>query len=58
MICYRDKTFCPFADCANFATCDRAYNNKVQAGAVRWWGSENAPVMLLVEIPGCYENTR
>lgn len=55
MICYRDKTFCPFSECANFETCDRAYTQEVQGDAVKWWGSEGAPVALWASEPGCYQ---
>lgn len=44
MICYKDRTFCINENC----TCgpDRKYTEKVQLEAEKWWGSDNAPVMV------------
>lgn len=44
MISYRDMAFCSRADCANFSTCERALTDEVRQDAIRWWGSEDAPI--------------
>lgn len=53
MICYLDKTFCPFSECAQFAFCPSAYSDEVKADAVKRMG-EQAPVSLYVDAPGCF----
>lgn len=55
MICYRGQTYCPFSECTNFSTCDRALTDEVEADAVRWWGSENAPISVYGEKPECFD---
>lgn len=55
MLCYKDKTFCPFTACREFATCDRAYTDAVREDAVRWWGSGDAPIALWSSEPRCYD---
>ena len=52
MMCFRDRTFCNAEHCANFVGCDRAYDEKQQVAAKRWWneGCEGeAPVSLYSE---------
>ncbi len=58
MICYRDKTFCPFSECANFNKCPDALTDEVQEQADKWWegwscGGET-PISKDVEPPECY----
>lgn len=54
MICYKDKTWCNhFKDCLNGHKCDKAYTEKVQKDAIKWWGSNNPPVMF-EEYPKCF----
>jgi predicted peroxiredoxin len=50
---YRDMTFCPFTECAQFNNCDRAYTDKVRADAVKWMGVD-APVSLYLDAPSCF----
>jgi hypothetical protein len=54
MICYKDKTFCPFEDCINFDTCDRALSDEVILDAILWWGCSDAPVLRYNDKPECY----
>lgn len=55
MICYRDRTFCPFfTECKNRETCDRALTNKVRKDATKWWGSEDAPICQYTTHPECF----
>lgn len=54
MICYRDKTFCPFATCAKFDDCLIALTDTVKAAACLWWGSDNAPIAKFTNAPGCF----
>lgn len=53
-MCFRDRTFCPFTECAQFNNCDWAYTDKVKADAVKWWGSDEAPVSFYVDAPVCF----
>ncbi len=57
MMCYRDRTFCPFNGCSQFNDCDRALTDKVKEDANRWWGQseEDAPICQWTEKPQCYE---
>ena len=58
MICFKDKTFCKFSDCANFdqSKCDRAYTEEVRQDAMSWWGKGSTPrVAFFVDKPKCYE---
>lgn len=56
MICYRDKTFCPFDKCKKFQTCQDAYTDAVKSAAVEWWGNKDAPVSLCGEKPKCFKS--
>jgi hypothetical protein len=42
MICYKDKTFCK-SDCVN-STCYRFLSDAERLEAIKWWGSEDAPI--------------
>ena len=58
MLCYKDKTFCPFwKDCIDSPGCDRAFTPKVEVQAQIWWGLTNgpAPVSLYADTPDCYK---
>lgn len=55
MMCYKDKTFCPFWRlCKNGYKCDRALTDKVIAGAEKWWGKPGAPICQYAEFPDCF----
>lgn len=54
---YRDMTFCAESTCAKFGKgCFRSYTDEVRQRAVKWWGSEDAPVSFFSEKPECYES--
>lgn len=56
MICYRDRTFCPFwRECANGADCDRALTDEVRAGAMAAWGGRGLPIAQWLVEPECFE---
>lgn len=56
MMCYRDRTFCPFhLTCAQGNTCDRALTEQVVADAIEWWGGKKAPIAQYGEHPKCWE---
>lgn len=55
MMCFRDKTFCPFNRCEDFKICKDAYTKEVKEAAEKWWGNKNAPVALWAEHPKCYQ---
>ena len=56
MVVYRDKTWCPFKECANFNTCKRALTNEVRALAEDWM--PNAPIAQYTDKPECYEEPK
>ena len=56
MLCYKDRTFCPFEQCKKFPVCPTALTEKVQADAIRWWGKEGAPIAQFASKPSCFES--
>jgi hypothetical protein len=42
MICFRDRTFCQ-SDCTNTG-CFRHFGPDDREDAIRWWGSDEAPI--------------
>ena len=56
MMCYRDRTFCPFfSSCSDAAICNRALTDEVKAEAKKWWGPEGeAPICIYLDKPKCY----
>lgn len=51
MICYRDKTFCPFFEtCSSAKGCDRPLTAEVVAAAER----AGLPIARYVSKPGCH----
>jgi hypothetical protein len=56
MICYRDKTFCPFHDtCLTGSSCVDALTREIEKDAIAWWGSSDAPICVWTEPPKCYK---
>lgn len=56
MICYRDKTWCPFGDeCKKANKCHRAFSASDHYQAVKWWGSEDYPICFFTTKPDCFE---
>jgi hypothetical protein len=54
MICYKDKTFCPFWEgCKIGSTCHRALTDKVKRDAEAWM--EHAPISQYMNKPPCFE---
>lgn len=59
MICYRDMTFCNFADkCADAADCPRALTQEVREAAEKWWGKPNPPIAVFGEKLECFREAR
>jgi hypothetical protein len=59
MICYRDMTFCSYAETCNYAKyCPRALTPEVQADADKWWEGMpgNAPICTFVDKPQCHSD--
>jgi hypothetical protein len=55
MICYRDKTFCPYwKDCECGEICGDALTDKVIEQAVKWWGKPDAPICQFSAKPDCW----
>jgi len=59
---YKDKTWCPYWEfCSHGTVCDRALTPKVKEDAKAWWlmttkgKSSDAPIMMHVQIPNCFE---
>lgn len=53
---YKNMTFCPFyEDCLIGNDCGRKLTEKVKKEAIKWWGSDEAPIQLYIEIPNCFE---
>ena len=55
---YQDKTFCGATNCSKFGKdCPRSYTPEVHARAVKWWGSDDAPVCKFSNPEGleCYD---
>ncbi len=53
MICYSDKTYCRYLDCAD-KDCHRRFTHEVMQSAKAWWGNPNPPVCFFDEKPDCY----
>ena len=47
MITYLGMSFCPRTECLKFSSCHRAYTDSVRADAIKWWGSDSAPVAIM-----------
>lgn len=55
MMCYRDRTYCPFSSsCLNATNCSRALTDEVKEAAYKWWGNQEAPICVYVDKPECY----
>lgn len=55
MMCYMDKTFCPFfLLCKKGYTCGSGLTEDVKQAATMWWGKEGAPIMVYSEFPECF----
>ena len=57
MICYMDMTWCPewiHERCTKQAKCNRVLTEEVQANAVKWWGSDEAPLCMWSAEPTCF----
>jgi len=58
MMCYMDRTFCPFADCVVFTACpfDRALTEQRKKDAAEWWGLDNnPPISIFSARPDCFK---
>lgn len=55
MICYKDRTWCPFYPfCKKGYNCDRACRQNVIDDAEKWWGGPGAPIATYAEFPECF----
>lgn len=56
MMCYRDRTFCPFyAECGDGDGCRAALTQQVKDDAKKWWGNEDAPIAVYTDKPQCFK---
>lgn len=47
---YKDQTFCEYyKECNDGDNCSRALTPEEHAKAIKWWGNEDAPIMVFVE---------
>ena len=59
MLCYHDKTFCPFyKECGQGDGCSSALTDKVKKDALKWLGSSDAPIMEFSSKPECFKEVR
>jgi hypothetical protein len=60
MLCYRDKTFCPFDSCKKFDTCSIALTEQIQKDANAWWmgfrSKDSVPLSRYAYKPECFES--
>ena len=57
MLCYRDKTWCPFyKSCSHGESCHDALTPTIMAQAIKWWGNpkEVPPISSYTEKPKCW----
>lgn len=58
MMCFKDKTFCPFwKECISGIECLAALTPKVEEEAEKWWGNKDYPIAVYVDKPECYKPT-
>jgi hypothetical protein len=48
---YRDRTYCPYSDCADFASCSRRLTDSVKQAAELL----RLPICRFAEQPNCFE---
>ena len=59
MICYRDKTFCPFyLECIDGKDCTAALTLKVEEDAKKWWGEGTPPIAVYLDKPECFKEIK
>lgn len=58
MLCYRDCTFCEYADCASWDDCPRALTQSILDAAREWWPDGEPPICTYTEKPYCYKEAR
>lgn len=57
MICYKDMTFCKhYEDCKKADDCPRPLTPTVRQQAIKWWGSDDAPIAVFTEKPECHSD--
>ena len=55
MMCFRDKTFCPFyEDCSGHPLCGRGLTPAILYDASIWWGGDDAPISQFADKPDCF----
>jgi len=55
MLCYADKTFCPFhEECTKGKECRLALTEEVKANADKWWGAKDATIAVYLDRPVCF----
>jgi len=55
MMCYWDKTFCPFKECEKFDKCSIALTKEIIKQAGKWWGEGEAPISKYADKPECFK---
>lgn len=55
MICYKERTFCPFyMECEAGEICADSLTDDVIKKAKLWWGNDGAPIAQFAEHPECF----
>lgn len=57
MMCFRDRTYCPYDTCYKWSTCNCALTKKVQDSALVWWGKPDPPICVYAEKPKCFKES-
>lgn len=53
---YNNITYCVDWDSCKYGNdCPRALTEEVQEAAIKWWGSDEAPVDIFADTPHCFE---
>jgi hypothetical protein len=59
MISYLDMTFCShYVACADATGCPRCLTPEVVDAAIKWWGSDDAPISIYAEEPSCFREIK
>jgi hypothetical protein len=57
MMCYKDKTWCPYGKaCVDSKECDKNFTKEEKIKAVKWWGNEHFPITFYSKLPKCFND--
>ena len=59
MLCYHDKTWCPFyKECGQGDGCSRALTDEVKEDASKCWNGRGLPIMEFASKPECFKEVK